>query len=454
MEENLYIFLVIIIGCIYFSVIFWRDGRYFAALANVVFALYEAIPPFTIFLPEELIGYRMATAVADYSSMGQADTEMLSVALLGFLIITNCGFLGLIALAANTPFALKKLDNSYKVIPRNKLWDPGVVVVFLSAIFLFGVVAFFGDAGAKRLNDYIGYSEAVTPFYFYGIMLLPIAALMLWQIYEDDRFGLVLLGLIACSPIAYEIFVSSRRQFLLPIPVTLFLYWAYMGASFRQTIFRTIYLAVAISILFYVQYSARVLVQESQTFTLGGLSESLDIGDGLIEIFSPLIGEVVAVASITYAVFSTMTSAQVTIGLQLVVTMLNSIPFLKIGDFIFPNYINSLLDSIVVFAPYGAFPLAAELMLSFGTSAFVFFGIVISIVLFLVEYSCVRIRDSWSGLGIILLPYFAILLVKYRGGLSDMIQFTTPYFVLCGMLLLIGMILNRFLPRTGKRTSI
>lgn len=447
-------FLLLIASCLFFSLVWWRSRLYFASLANLVFASYEGLGPLVLIFPDWAIDSRLTAAIQDYSLSGLADLGLLSVALSGMVICVNATFFAFRSLLLRTPFALGVNNVAANTDAKNSPLDFGMMVSLCSTIFIFGLIAFFDNAGTKRLGDYVGLSEVVTPFYSYGIFLLPAIALALWHAYKNRLYLFVIAGVISCMPLVYEIFISSRRQFLLPIPITLILYWLYLNVKFSTLTRRILIISLSLTILFYMQYSTRLLIQEAREVDLQGSFGTIDGEAFIVELLSPLFGELLAVANISKSVFSTISEGQITSGLQLIVTAFNSVPFLRLGDWIFPGYLDSMMNSIVVFAPYGAFPASAELILSFGTILFPFGGALIGGVMYCGEYWLGRLSVAPSRLTYILFPYFAVLLAKYRSGMSDMIQFTLPHFIILGGVIAVGVVIGRFFPTVQQKQIV
>lgn len=448
MEVGLLGFILLVLLCFYFTTIFWKAGCYFASLANFIFACYEGLGPLALIFPESLTDNRLEFALQSYSEGGFAALPFLGGALLGFVIMVNVVFLGFKLAAINTFMGLGATVTLGYENRSSNYFNPGVFMVFCLTVFVFGVIAVLDDAGTKRLGDYIGYNEYVTPFYSYALAILPASALVIWHAYESRRYSFFILGLISCIPIVFEAFISSRRQFLLPIPATLVLYWLYSGENARVVINRASVFSILLILAFYAQYSTRLLTQGDQEVNVAAIVESFDVSTGVVEVASPIFSELIAVSAITHAVFSSIGGDQVTFGLQWIVTALNSAPYLKVGNWIFPNYLDTLYDTIIIFAPFGAFPVAAELMLSFGTTFFVVGAAFIGAGIYMAEYAMHRLVRNDSPLVYVIFSYCAVMLVKYRSGLSDMIQYSLPHFLLCGTALALGITLGHILPRT------
>jgi len=178
-------------------------------------------------------------------------------------------------------------------------------------------------------------------------------------------------------------------------------------------------------VLFGFQFSLR----ESITGGTSEISESLTSGS-----ISPQFGEFAGVGSITLYAIEYINPEMYTYGKHFIIIILNSIPYFKVGDILFPDYVKELQGIRKVIAPWGALTMAAESYLTCSTAGIMLLAIFLGLFLALFHRYFKEILSSmtFSVKDIYWLSFGAIFISKYRSGISDIlstfINFSLLYF--------------------------
>ena len=335
----------------------------------------------------------------------------LSIALLQCLIYTSFIY---VRRRSETPHALVE--------------DQQVVKRFFFTVTFFVcfccLVAYLTNAGSERLKDYIGEEAKVSPFYSYGTTLLTVMFIHLSSLYEKKKYLLIAAIFIAIYPLMYELFISSRRQFFAPI-IGLILFSIVYRKRDKVSWMRVIILLMASLTLLGFQFLSRNI------FT-GNISESLSIFDATL---APQLSEFVGIGNTSLLAWEkyVVLMENISFGLQFAFYLINAIPYIKIGTFLFPDYMNVLSSSFLEIAPFGGLSVIAEAFFSFGIFGILPLGVLLGFLLAKADLvMSSRLQDGMPrDIGSIFkISLTCILLFKYRSGLSDALSFSVLYSML------------------------
>jgi hypothetical protein len=235
--------------------------------------------------------------------------------------------------------------------------------------------------------------------------------------------------LLAALPLMHEIFLTSRRQFFLPL-VFVILLWRLYGFN-KLLSWSSRAGVVALVLLFFgLQYSLREKVAgEDVTITSSVLEGSL----------APQLGEFVAVAATSLSSYSIVEQRGLTYGSQLGLAALNAVPFVKLGNALFPDATRQYAEITSTVAPVGGLSMIAECYLSFGRTGVVALGLLMAVLggkfhRRLIDFYS---RQRFSAANILFVSVGCVLLGKYRSGVSDaLIAFTSMSILFAALYLL------------------
>jgi hypothetical protein len=309
-------------------------------------------------------------------------------------------------------------------------------ILLAMALLLFGAISVATDAGQTRLLDYEGLEIRTIPVYGYATILLVVVGVLLIWAAERGRPWTMLVLLLTAAPIAYEAFVSSKRQIFAPVILVLGLYFLYSPRIRNKLLWLAAGVAFMVG-LFALQFLARI--------ELG----AVDIGDTPLELLLlPQLGEFIAVGSTSLYSLALVDSHRVTYGENLLLAILNSVPYMKLGTLLYPDKIADLVDFQKQIAPYGALSTLAEAWWTFQWFGVVIVGIAMGFMLRVAHW---KLRHAFEN-GVSVEPrtvywicLIATIFVKYRSGISDMIQSTIAFTLLYWTFLIPGMLLRRTL---------
>jgi hypothetical protein len=280
------------------------------------------------------------------------------------------------------------------------------------AVLVFGMVSVITEAGAIRLADYEGADLRAAPVFSYGTSLLVVfGPLAIWAV-ERRKWPLLVLLTIATAPLSYEAFAAAKRQYFAPLAAVLMLYVLY-SARFKR---KLLILSIG-SIALLAIFSAQFLLRADT-----GIEETTDTGALL---FLPQLGEFVAIGSTSLFSITLVDSTNMTYGMNLLLTLLNSVPYIKFGDLFFPEDIKRFADFQRELAPYGGLSAMAEAWWSLQWGGVLLLGMLLGRLL---RYGHACLWHSMAH-GMSLGPtrvygvcLVATLFVKYRSGVSDALQ--------------------------------
>jgi oligosaccharide repeat unit polymerase len=381
-----------------------RRKEFLLPLMMALVLAYELPGPF-IHSFSDLEAFSVAQFLfAEYAS--DENVSLLVSAVLVFLISMRVGY----AIPRGLPRTLPASRDA-----ESSIFQYSLLVV---AVLAFGIGSVATDAGAIRFADYSGTERNTIPAFGYGTMLLVTIAPLLLAAATKRKWILVIVLMAAMLPIAHEAFISSKRQYFAPF-VAVFIFYVVYSNRIRH---RSLALMLVLSALLSF-FAAQFLLRES----VSGVEVD---GDPTLAIIIPQLGEFVAVGSTSLYAMTFVQPETTTYGMNFLLTLLNSVPYIKFGDLLFPGEVSRLTYFAQVLAPFGGLSALAEAWWSFRFVGVVFFGALIGLILRLGER---RLRDALgSGLSLNMRDIYwtcliATLFVKYRSGLTDALQ-TAIYF--------------------------
>jgi len=311
-----------------------------------------------------------------------------------------------------------------------------IFTILIFAIFVFGLVSVYVGAGAVRIRDYLGEHLPTTPLFSYGIVLLASAVMVAYHHFSRRDWFVFVVIVIALMPLSHEVFLTSRRQYFAPSILSLVLIVLY------DTRMRSRYLIttglVMLSLLFLgVQYWLR----HEFTENVGA--------EGAFEGFlAPQFGEFVAIGSTSFYTWVSvvMGDMSASYGFHLLYQVLNSFPFIKLGDIFFPFYGADLASTIIQLSPFGGFSIIADALLSFGLFGLLFLAIIFGVAISIFHKLLLRYLSNGfvpTVAGVYAVSLAATLLLKYRSGLGDMFQTFLTYTLLYLFFIGLGIVFNR-----------
>ena len=379
------------------------------------------------------------SAQAIFDEIANPDTVFSHVLtlIIFFLSFAAASVLGYLRGGQSSENTLKR--NELNALPRPsrprlgrvlKVFAGCLVVVILA----FGIVSVLHEEGLRRLDDYLGGDYEGLRVFSYGIGLLPVLTCFAIIHYVRGHRILAAVMLVAALPLLHEIFLSSRRQFVLPVLIVI-LMWQLYGSNKRLSWVSLAGLMAVVVLFFGAQFSLR----ESVT------GADVTITDSVLEgSLAPQLGEFVAVGATSLYSYPVVEERGVTYGSQFAVTALNAIPFAKLGNAVFPAVSQQFMDIVRTVAPFGGLSMIAECYLSFGRAGVIVLGLLMAV---LAEKFHRRLIDFYSrrrfsATNILFVSVGCVLLGKYRSGVSDALLAFTSMSILFAALYLLAMLLD------------
>lgn len=283
--------------------------------------------------------------------------------------------------------------------------------ILLVVLTIFGLISVSQGVGTQRLHDYLGYEYNVTPFYSYGTLLLCGTAPLIVYAVRTRQIAKLLLIILAILPIASQIFISSRRQFFAPLILFFVFYLLYKRGSVKRFAWLGAFLVVSI-IFLGLQVQMRILIT-GVDYTNTDTATAVAVQ----------VAEFIAISSTTLYSIVYVDPAYFTNFLHFIVMgVSNVIPYLKLGDLLFPDYTQGIQRMFETVAPFGGLSVIAE---SYASAGYVGVGVVAMLSGAIFQYGHLAWR-AYSGNEAFLSPrliFFAslicILILKYRSGFTD-----------------------------------
>ncbi len=301
-------------------------------------------------------------------------------------------------------------------------------------ILVFGVVSVLQEEGLRRLDDYLGGDYEGLRVFSYGIGLLPVLTCFGVVLYVRGQKLMAAVILVAALPLLYEIFLTSRRQFFLPVFFVILLWRLYGSNEPLSWLSRAGVLAVVL-VFFGLQYSLRERLAGNDVTIAGSVLEGS---------LAPQAGEFVAIGATSLYSYPLVETRGVTYGSQFAVTVLNAVPFAKLGNALFPDTTQQFADITSTVAPFGGLSMIAESYLSFGRTGVVVLGLLMAVLAGKFHRRLIDFysRRRYSATNILFVSVGSVLLGKYRSGVSDAFFAFTSMSILFVALYLMAKLFN------------
>jgi len=200
-------------------------------------------------------------------------------------------------------------------------------------------------------------------------------------------------------------------------------------------------------------------VQYSLREQIAGIS-GLFAESTLSGIAYPQLNEFIAVGLISFKSVLLLEKLDFTYGFHFLLTILNSVPFLDLGDMIFESYAIQRDAIIKMLAPWGGFSMMAEAYWAFGKIGLILLGILLGISIRFLHIKLLRPfhKEYISSRDVYWVSLVTVLLLKYRSGISDaylyIINFTIIYyfFILSVFLSLRSLLIDQYVNRAMTKT--
>jgi hypothetical protein len=314
---------------------------------------------------------------------------------------------------------------------------PDVFYYLIFFVFVCGVISVNANAGSVRLLDYEGADLPTTPFFTYGnVLLATVMTVAVAFVAQRNWTGLSLIA-VGIAPLVHELVITSKRQYFAPSVLVIILSVLYSRQIKAKFSIILVLMGAAIT-FFGVQYYLRVAFMEGEDVSTQGLF------DGTLV---PQLGEFVAIGSTTLYAWGdyVLSGEPVTLGAHWTYHALNAVPYIRLGDILFPDYATDLFASYRAISPWGGLSILADSILGFGVAGLGAAAIVIGALIrywhgLLHRYLANGIELSVRGVYVI--SMIATLCLKYRSGVGDIIQNVVQLTILYFFIIGIGSVLS------------
>lgn len=284
-------------------------------------------------------------------------------------------------------------------------------------IFSFGAISSATGAGNLMLDDYLIESDGagsggVTAFFWYGTLLITCCAPILSYLYVHKKWVLFGIILFAMFPMIYEVFLSSRRQFVAPALAFFLFQFLYGYRGTYKYALVGLFLLLAVGLL---GAQAGMRTEFSGDITSSDASFATP--------FAAQFSEFVAAGATTLASIELIQPNSYTyFGHFFVLGFANSIPYVKLGNTGFPEYIASYQSLYRSIAPIGGFSTIGEAYLAWGELGVMGVALIAGSLARLGHIGLERFFSGKIGLpvhGTYVVCMTCILMLKYRSGFTD-----------------------------------
>jgi hypothetical protein len=431
------VLVTILIAIVLFSSL-WAAlrGHYIFAIALVLIAGYEVSGPALFLLGEDRIATNALLLFADYAS------EQSIMSLVAGLLCFFALFIGTYV-AAGPLFQQRKVAASQDNLSE-------ALLIFPVVLLIFGLISMATGAGQARLEDY-GWTGVQTTeysrFFSYGGVLLVIAAYLTVQHAAAKQIWIAIGVILCAAPLLVELFIGGRRQWFAPSFFLILLFLFYGNAKYKFLL--SLALALALSIVFAFQYGLRELAWLQAETTIA-------TEPWLYSILAPQAVEFVAIGATSFYAwhFFAYGAEQPTGGFQWIFQILNSVPFLKLGDVLYPSFNDRLHEIYGFLTPWGGLSAIADGVLAFGVWGLPLAGVLLALFCrFAHESVSSAFREGipTNLQSVYTVSLIATLLTKYRSGFGDAIQVTISFSILYWAIVLFGRAIFDVLLRPAER---
>src|SRR5690348_16531908 len=412
------------------TVVYFRRGQHLMGVFLSLFSLYEFTGPV---LYSGVFGEAVPRAQQIFSARASDDAVFsFTWCLLAFVILV------VISYELFSLFFLRyNIGHPGTAWPLARSSDPKKFYFLVFIVFVFGVISAYTGAGEVRLLNYAGEDLPVTPAFFYGgALLVSVMAVALFYYLERKWIALLLIA-GAVAPLVYEVILSSRRQNFAPSALlVIFLILYSRKVSSISKLFLTLTFVLGALVLFSFQFWVRA--EFGATPTDAGL---------FTEILAPQLGEFGGIGATTLYAWTDIVLGNdpVTFGGHWVLAALNSVPFLKFGDLLFPAYASGVAEATRTLAPFGGLSFLADALRGWGVTGVVALAILTGgIVRYWHEPLKRYLNDGvkLSIRGVYAISLITTLILKYRSGLGDALQTFVSFTILYYSVVLVGLLIK------------
>src|SRR5690349_12149507 len=242
---------ILLLASLTATVVYFHRGQHLMGVFLSLFSLYEFTGPV---LYSGVFGEAVPRAQQIFSVRASDDAvSSFTWCLLAFLILV------VISYELFSLFFLRyKIGQPYNGRSLGRGGDPEKFYFLICTVLVFGVISAYTEAGEVRLLSYAGEDLPVTPAFFYGgALLVSVMTVALFYWLERKWIALILIA-GAVAPLAYEVFLSSRRQNFAPSAlVVIFLILYSRKISSISKLFLTLTFVLGALVLFSFQFWVR-----------------------------------------------------------------------------------------------------------------------------------------------------------------------------------------------------
>lgn len=429
----------VIAACVFGAAVYsLRKGHLLWGLFLGLSGAYELCGPI---LASGIFGDEVVAAQSDLAGVtGEQTMRTFVVALSVFFLIAHVVY--------HVAFRALRLQNLEEArASRNFVEGNHFLLLF---ILVCGLISNYYKAGATRLQDYgiegLNGGLPTTPAFSYGALMLVVLAIAFFSGILHRRRTFAALCLVGATPLMVELFISSRRQYFAPsvAAVLLIIYytkeikhkWLWVGT-----------IASGALVFLGAQFWVRNAFLEGSSAS-GVFQQSI----------APQLGEFVAIGTTSVTAWDrfVMGNLPISHGLHLAYNALNSVPFLHPGVLLWPAYGDQLGETARILAPWGGLSVLAEALWAFGILGIPILAVLAGILLAFAQRKLNQFvaREALFSLpSVYLISLVATLMLKYRSGISDMLQSTINFSLLYLFVAIGQSFIQGFLNRTTRQAA-
>lgn len=287
-------------------------------------------------------------------------------------------------------------------------------------VFFSGLLSIATDVAASRIQDYNGGDLYTTPFYSYGTSLMIPLVLFLFTSKLKKSYLKYLAIAISLLPLMYVAFLTSRRQIFAAPILAIFIYILY-----RTDIKNKLFKILTITLLSFLVFGFQFL-ERDKAYGTGGRDTLYEIA------IEPQLGEFIAIGNTTLKAWTMFVtdSSQLTYGIHFIHTLLNSIPFLRLGNIINSGYSEEISETFTQLAPWGGLSYIADMYYAFSIYAIPIFGIIYGYIFAKLNFYLNKNIKVIDIKFIYLASIQSLIIIKYRSGFCDLLFYITTFTIL------------------------
>jgi hypothetical protein len=206
-----------------------------------------------------------------------------------------------------------------------------------------------------------------------------------------------------------------------------------------------------VTAFFALQYSLREQIQQADS--------TVETAPFMWAILIPQLNEFLGVGATSFYSWNVFVLERTspTWGLHWAFHLLNAFPFIKLGDLLSPAYSQQIYTTYSNVAPWGALSMVADAIIGFGWLGVPLLGIALGVLCRRAhEYLVIAMRRGMPGdaKSIYLLSLIAMVLLKYRSGIGDVLQSGVSFSILYWAIVLFGRILVASVLHSMRRAAL